>query len=53
MSYVLALLGALFLGGVVLAVAVQIAWTFRHPFWRSRHHDHLIPPAPRSYRKAG
>lgn len=39
---------------VVFAFAVQSAWLGCDPFWRSpRHHDHLIPPEPRSYRRPG
>lgn len=29
---------------------VPILFARRDEFWRTRHHDHLIPPAPRIWR---
>ena len=50
----LQLFGLILLAAALLAIgaqlALQIAWSRRDRFWR--HHDHLIPTAPRSYRAA-
>jgi hypothetical protein len=46
------LFSVLLLALAATAIIGKLFWTLRVPFWRVRHHDHLILPTPRSYRDA-
>lgn len=51
MFYVGLSIGAFALIGLLVLLWTQARWRHRDPFWREmRHHDHLIPPVPRSIR---
>jgi hypothetical protein len=48
-----AFLGIIAFAILAMAFFAPILWSRRDEFWRlGTHHDHLIPPVPRSYRKA-
>jgi hypothetical protein len=51
MFYVGLIIGAVALIGLLVMLWTHSSWRRRDPFWRElRHHDHLIPPTPRSIR---